>query len=73
MGKVTMKFGEKLKELRIEQQLSQSRLAQLTGISQTAISAYERGSARATEEVIVVFCRFFKVSADYMLGLSDSI
>lgn len=65
------KFAERLKELRIEKHLSQEKLEIETKISQTAISAYERRVARPTDDVIIAFCHFFKVSADYLLGLTD--
>jgi len=65
------KFAQRLKELRIEQNLSQMQLAKTTKIGQTSISEYEQGINRPTDEVIIVFCKFFKVSADYMLGLED--
>ncbi len=65
------KFSERLKELRLENKLTQMQLANATHISQTSISAYESGRSQATEEVIITFCRFFDVSADFILGLSD--
>lgn len=65
------KFGERLKELRIENKLTQTKLAIATGINQTSISAYELQKMRPTDEVIITLCKFFKVSADYILGLED--
>ncbi len=66
------KFAERLKELRLENKLTQDMLAEQTGITQSSISAYELKKARPTDEVIITFCKFFKVSADYLLGLSDN-
>lgn len=65
------KFGERLKDLRIERKLTQDKLAELTGITQAAISCYELKKSKPTDEVIITFCKFFKVSADYLLGLVD--
>lgn len=65
------KFAERLKELRIEKQLTQTKLAELTKINQTSISSYELRKIKPTDEVIIIFCNFFKVSADYLLGLTD--
>ena len=64
-------FSERLKELRLENKLTQAKLSEAVGISQTAISSYEVGRAKATEDVIVAFCKYFNVSADFMLGLKD--
>ena len=65
------KFSERLKEIRLERRLTQDELAVLTGITQGSISAYELKKARPTDEVIITFCKFFGVSADYLLGLVD--
>lgn len=64
-------FAERLKELRIEAKLTQTQLAEQTNISQSAISAYERGEQMPTMYVLIVFCKFFGVSSDYMIGLTD--
>lgn len=65
------KFAERLKELRLENKLTQDKLCELTGISQSAISAYEKNAIVPTIDVVIVFCNFFKVSADYLIGLVD--
>lgn len=64
-------FAERLKELRLEAGLNQSELASATNVNQTTISSYELDKISPTAEMIVIFCKFFKVSSDYMLGLSD--
>ena len=64
-------FGERLKELRIEKGLSQRNLAQLTGFSQAAIARWENGLQIPNIEVAIVFAKFFKVTTDYLLGVSD--
>lgn len=69
--KVLSKFGERLKELRNERKLTQDELSIVTGISQSMISAYELDRARPTDFVIVAFCNYFGVSADFILGLKD--
>lgn len=70
-GDYMSKFSERLKELRTERKLTQDRLAELTGINQASISAYELKKIRPTDFVIVTFCKFFNVSADFILGLKD--
>lgn len=66
-----MVFGEKLKEMRTERDLSQMELAQKTGISQSAIAKWELGKTEPTASAIVTLARFFDESADYLLGLKD--
>lgn len=65
------KFGERLKELRLEKKLTQDKLAELTGINQATISCYELNKIRPTDIVIITFCNLFGVSADFILGLKD--
>ena len=64
-------FAERLKELRLERNITQDVLARETKISQVTISFYEKDINSPNAENIVILCKFFKVSADYMLGLED--
>lgn len=64
-------FAERLKELRIEKGLSQRRLAELTGFSHTAIRRWENEVQLPNIEILVIFAKFFDVTTDYLLGLSD--
>lgn len=61
----------RLKELREIKQLSQQRLAIEMNISQTMISKYELGQAEPDIQMIGKLSRFFRVSSDYLLGLSS--
>lgn len=65
------KFAERLKELRVENDLSQRALATEVGFSQAAIARWEAGLQVPNIDVAIVFAKFFKVSADYLLGLND--
>lgn len=65
------KFGERLKELRLERNLTQVKLCELTGVNQASISAYELKKISPTDDVIITFCKFFNVSSDFILGLED--
>ena len=66
-----MGFGEKLKELRIERRFTQEELAKALGCSQAMIARWESNENQPTEEHIVKAAKFFGVSTDYILGLSD--
>lgn len=65
------KFAERLKELRIEKNLNQRDLAEKTGFTQPAIARWESNQQIPNIETLVVFCKFFGVSSDYLLGLED--
>ena len=64
-------FGEKLKELRIEKGLTQKELAQELGNAQSAIFYWETDKQEPTISALKKICKFFDVSADYLLGLED--
>lgn len=66
-----MKFNERLRELRIEHNLSQMELAQQTGISQSAIARWELNKTEPTATALITLSRFFGESVDYLLGLID--
>lgn len=68
---MTYSFRERLKELRQEKHLSYRQLAKETGFSDTAIGRWERGIQIPTIETLIVFAKYFNVSADYLLGLED--
>lgn len=64
-------YGERLRELRCEKGLTQKQLAEKLNISQKSLSKYERESLDLSTELMVRICRYFQVSADYLLGLDD--
>ena len=64
-------FAKRLKNIRLDNHITQEVLASKIKISQTTISAYEQGKIRPTDDMIISFCKYFNVSADYLLGLSD--
>lgn len=66
-----MNFGERLRIIRTERGLSQRQIAEALGVSVNSISQYENGKRFPDEKTIVGLCEFFKVSADYLFGLSD--
>mgnify|MGYP002521199767 CR=1 FL=1 len=66
-----MKFKERLKELRIEEGLSQKKLAEAIGSSQKAIDFWEKGINEPKASYIVSLANFFNVSTDYLLGRTD--
>ena len=53
--------------------LSQSELADLLGVQQPTISAYETGSVEPTLSKLVAIARECNVSLDWLCGLSDNM
>lgn len=65
-------FNEKLKEIRIEKNFTQKQVAKHLGISPTCYAGYEQGYRQPDIEMLTKICKFFEVSADYLLGLTEN-
>lgn len=64
-------FSQRIKELREERSLGVRELAGILGISHSAISLYESCRRTPDIEMCRLFAKFFNVSGDYLLGLSN--
>lgn len=62
---------ERLKELRIEKGLTQTELSKATGLSQAALALWENGQRIPNALAIITLAKYFGVTSDYLLGLSD--
>lgn len=63
-------FQIRLRELRESRSLSQKDLAQALGISQSTVAMWENGSNFPRKSTLFMIASFFKVSVDYLMGLS---
>ena len=59
-----------IKELRKEKGLTQTELAKILGLDQTAISKWELNKALPDTAILIKLSKFFNVSIDYLLGMS---
>ena len=66
-----MKYSERMRNLREHNDLSQKRIADMLGVAQTTYSQYELEKRPMPIEYLIALCKFYNVSSDYMLGLSD--
>ena len=64
-------FGQRIYELRKDAGETQKFLGELIGVKKGQISEIERGNATTSAERIALICEHYKVSADYLLGLTD--
>ncbi len=65
--------GNRIRELREAKGISGTKLAEMIGISPQYLYDLERGEKRLNEETIARLTEVLKVSADYLLGLSDQL
>lgn len=62
------KIKDKIKQLRIEKNLSQKELAKTIGLSEKTISHYESGYSEPSLEIIIKLVDYFGISTDYLIG-----
>ena len=62
-------FGNKLKTLRLQYNLTQNELAQKLDVTKSVISAYETGIRTPSYDILINIAQIFKVTTDYLLGL----
>ena len=67
-----LSLGEKIRNLREDRDLSQTELGRAVNMTQRKISYIDCVKFEPSMDDIVAVCHFFKVSADYLLGLPDS-
>ena len=68
---MNLNFGERIRNLREDRDLTQSELGAQVNMTQRKISYIERGKYEPSIDDIVSLCKFFDVSSDYLLGLND--
>ena len=66
-----LNMGERLKKLRLDNNLTQKQVGQRIGVAISAVSSYESGVRYPTYESLVKLSRLYNVTTDYLVGLSD--
>ena len=64
-------FSERIKELRLEKNLTQTQLGEIIGVKHFSIYSYEKGRACPEMRGLVALAAYFDVSMDYMAGRTD--
>ena len=65
-------FGERIRRMRKERGMSQTDLAELVGVSQSNISAYEGGRQEPKMGQLILLAKTFGTSLDYVCCLTDT-
>ncbi len=66
-------FGQRVQEVRKLHNETQKELGEIIGTKPNNVSEVESGKRTTTAENIAKLCRYYHVSADYLLGLSDDM
>ena len=65
------KFGERLKALRLEENVSRQQLANALSVSLRSISYWENNQRECDFDTLIAIAGYFSVSVDYLLGRTD--
>ena len=65
-------YCDMLRTLRIDSDKTQKEIAAVLGTSQTMYARYERGANELPIHHLLTLCRYYHVSADFILGLVDA-
>lgn len=66
-----VKFSERLKDLRIERNMSRNELANLLQVNPRTISYWELGQRECNLEQLYNLALILKVSSDYLIGIEN--
>ena len=67
-----MDYRKRMRDLREDNDLTQKQVGAILNKSQQGYSHIESGRAELKIEDLVALCRFYNLSADYLIGLSDA-
>ena len=65
-------YFQRLRDLRMDKELSQEDIAKILGIRQTVYSRYERGAQTIPVAHLLTLADFYGTSTDYLLGRTDN-
>lgn len=65
-------IGDRLQEIRKDHGDTQQSLADKLNVSLHAVRCWEQDKSAPSHEMLVIICRLYHVSSDYLLGLTDN-
>jgi len=70
-GGVDMEHFERLKVIREDRDLTQSNIAELLQTTRQQVSKWENGTQMMGVDKYIVLAKYYNLSLDYLLGLTD--
>lgn len=64
---------KRIRDLREDNDLNQTQVARMLGMSQTGYSKYETGENDLPTAILIKLARFYNTSIDYLLEQTDQI
>ncbi|MBR5544348.1 MAG: helix-turn-helix transcriptional regulator [Clostridia bacterium] len=66
-----MHYTKRMRDLREDKDLKQDDIAKILNITRQQYQLYESGKRKLPIDLLTILCKFYNVSADYILGLSE--
>jgi len=66
-----LKINERIKKLRTKNNLTQKKMAEILNVNEVTLQRFEYGTVRPSLDTLLIIADYFKVSLDYLAGLSD--
>lgn len=66
-----MDYRSRLRDVREDRDLTQAEIGKLLNKSQQGYNHIEAGRAELKIDDLVTLCKFYNLSADYLIGLTD--
>lgn len=67
-----MDFSERIKELRVENGMTQEEVGKIIGVKRYSVYSYEKGLNYPEVRGLIILADYFKVSLDYLVGRTDN-
>lgn len=65
-------IGERITHLRISKKLTQDEVAHALNVKRETVTRWETGARDIKTEITILLSKYFNVSADYLLGLTEN-
>lgn len=66
-----MNYRERIRNVREDRDLTQSQVGQIINKSQQGYNHIETGRAELKIDDLILLCKYYDLSADYLIGLTD--
>lgn len=66
-----MAYYKRIRDLREDSDKTQKEIADYLGMKQPQYYRYETGLRDIPSDILIALCKYYHVSSDYILGLSD--
>ena len=68
-----MEYTQKIRDLREDHDMTQAQIAAVLNTTKNQVGKYERGEQDMNIKHLITLCNFYRVSADYILGLPEGL